>query len=76
MYIGLAGCLFIDNFFLTGFGRSSRPTFDTDAINAERQFITGIEEWRKEVGLGKFIIVGHSFGGFLAASYAIKYPER
>lgn len=61
---------------MLGFGRSSRPTFEKDAIDAERQFITGIEAWREETGLNKFIIVGHSFGGFLAASYAIKYPER
>lgn len=26
--------------------------------------------------LEKFIILGHSMGGFLAASYAIEYPDR
>lgn len=35
-----------------------------------------IEEWRKEMKLKKFIILGHSTGGFLAASYAITHPDR
>ncbi|XP_047741669.1 1-acylglycerol-3-phosphate O-acyltransferase ABHD5-like [Hyalella azteca] len=61
---------------ILGFGRSSRPKFDSDAVKAEKQFITSIESWRKAMGLDKFILLGHSFGGFLAASYAIKYPER
>lgn len=26
--------------------------------------------------LEKFVLLGHSMGGFLAASYAIQYPER
>ena len=26
--------------------------------------------------LEKFILLGHSMGGFLAASYAIQYPQR
>ncbi|KAG0725164.1 Protein ABHD4 [Chionoecetes opilio] len=59
-----------------GFGRSSRPAFTKDPLEAEREFIISIEEWREKVGLEKFILLGHSFGGFLAASYAIKYPER
>ena len=63
-------------FFFKGFGRSSRPTFSSDAKEAETQFVSAVEAWRKEVGLEKFIIVGHSFGGFLAFSYALTYPER
>jgi pimeloyl-ACP methyl ester carboxylesterase len=26
--------------------------------------------------LDKFVLLGHSMGGFLAASYAIQYPKR
>uniref|UniRef100_A0A2P2I194 1-acylglycerol-3-phosphate O-acyltransferase ABHD5 n=1 Tax=Hirondellea gigas TaxID=1518452 RepID=A0A2P2I194_9CRUS len=61
---------------ILGFGRSSRPKFHSDAIHAEKQFISSIEGWREALGLEKFILLGHSFGGFLAASYAIKYPDR
>jgi len=61
---------------ILGFGSSSRPKFSSDPIEAERELLNSIEEWRRAVGLEEFILVGHSFGGFLAASYAIKYPDR
>lgn len=61
---------------IVGFGRSSRPQFTRDPLEAEREFITTIEAWREKMNLEKFILLGHSFGGFLAASYAIKHPER
>ena len=59
-----------------GFGRSSRPKFSSDALEAEREVVASIEEWRKEMKLNRFILLGHSMGGFLATSYAIRYPER
>lgn len=59
-----------------GFGRSSRPTFSKDALQAEKQFVNSVEEWRKEMNIDKMIILGHSMGGFLAASYALSYPDR
>ncbi|XP_054163083.1 (Lyso)-N-acylphosphatidylethanolamine lipase-like isoform X1 [Oppia nitens] len=63
-------------FDLLGFGKSSRPTFDSGET-AEVQMIDSIERWRKHVGLDrKFILLGHSFGAYLAASYTLQYPER
>lgn len=38
--------------------------------------IESVEAWRKEMQLDKIILLGHSFGGYLAAAYAIQYPER
>ncbi|XP_066265223.1 1-acylglycerol-3-phosphate O-acyltransferase ABHD5-like [Branchiostoma lanceolatum] len=63
-------------FDILGLGRSSRHEFSTNADVAEEEFVESIEEWRKSVGVEKFILMGTSFGGFLAASYAIKHPER
>lgn len=63
------------NIFL-GFGRSSRPAFSKKAEEAESQLVRSVEEWRKEMQLDNFVLLGHSMGGFLAASYAIRYPER
>lgn len=61
---------------LLGFGRSTRPHFSNDAMEAEKQMIRAVEEWRREMKLENFILLGHSMGGFLAASYAITYPDR
>ncbi|XP_078688082.1 (Lyso)-N-acylphosphatidylethanolamine lipase-like [Branchiostoma floridae x Branchiostoma belcheri] len=63
-------------FDVLGFGQSSRPKFGTNADAVEEEFVNSIEEWREGVGLEKFILLGHSFGGFLAASYSIKHPDR
>jgi pimeloyl-ACP methyl ester carboxylesterase len=54
----------------------SRPKFSSDPIIAEHQFVDSIEEWRKEMKLEKFILLGHSFGGFLSTAYALKYPQN
>jgi pimeloyl-ACP methyl ester carboxylesterase len=59
-----------------GFGRSSRPAFSFDPAEAESQHVEAIEAWRKRLDLDKFILLGHSMGGFLSSAYALKYPER
>ncbi|XP_018579969.1 protein ABHD4 [Anoplophora glabripennis] len=61
---------------LLGFGRSTRPTFSTDGTEAEQQMVQSLEAWRKQLDIENFILLGHSFGGYLATSYAINYPDR
>lgn len=39
------------------------------------QFVDDIEGLRKSLGFEKVSILGHSWGGFLAMRYAIKYPD-
>lgn len=63
-------------FDVLGFARSSRPKFDDDPEVIEETFVSSIEDTRKELGLEKFILVGHSFGGYLAYAYTIKHPEH
>ena len=63
-------------FDLLGFGQSSRPKFDSAPDVAEEKFVESIENWRKAVNLDKFILMGHSFGGYLGSSYALKYPDK
>ncbi|KAI0502760.1 Alpha/Beta hydrolase protein [Xylaria bambusicola] len=64
-----------------GMGNSKRPPFKITAkdpkektTEAENWFIDSLEEWRKIRKLEKFTIIGHSLGGYLAVSYALKYP--
>ncbi|XP_029835955.2 (Lyso)-N-acylphosphatidylethanolamine lipase isoform X1 [Ixodes scapularis] len=64
------------SFDTLGFGRSSRPRLSSDSLEAEYQFVQSLEEWRAQVGLDRFVLLGHSMGGFLAASYALRFPER
>lgn len=57
-----------------GFGRSSRPGFSRNAERAETKFVESLEEWRKEMEIEEFILLGHSLGGFISTSYTIQYP--
>lgn len=68
---------------LLGFGLSSRPSFpklpcDTkeDIYKIEDWFIDALEKWRQERGINRFVLVGHSFGGYLSCAYARKYNKE
>lgn len=68
---------------MLGMGNSMRPSFRIHAkdpagkiTEAENWFIDALEEWRKIRKLEKFTLLGHSLGGYLAVSYALKYPGR
>lgn len=59
---------------LPGFGKSQEPllAWNTDSyIEWIREFCDNIEDLKKE-----FYLVGHSFGGGLAAKFAVKYNQR
>ena len=60
--------VFVD---LRGSGRST----DIPPYSHE-QWVEDIEEIRKQCNLTKLIILGSSYGGFLAQEYAVKYPEN
>ncbi|KAG5542403.1 hypothetical protein RHGRI_022068 [Rhododendron griersonianum] len=60
-----------------GWGGSSRPDFTCKSTEeTEAWFIDSFEEWRKAKNLSNFILLGHSFGGYVAARYALKHPEH
>ncbi|CAK7903237.1 cardiolipin-specific deacylase 1, mitochondrial [[Candida] anglica] len=68
---------------LLGFGFSSRPTFPNFPSNTKAEvekvedwFIDSLEEWRQNRKLDKFILMGHSFGGYLSCAYALKYNKN
>jgi abhydrolase domain-containing protein 5 len=56
-----------------GWGGSSRPDFTCKSTEeTEAWFIDSFEEWRKAKNLSNFILLGHSFGGYVAAKYALQ----
>lgn len=64
-------------FDILGFGRSSRPNFDTaNNVNAEMKFVESIEDWRIAIDLQeKFFLIGHGFGAYLSALYTLRYGQ-
>ncbi|KAJ4400898.1 hypothetical protein N0V85_005646 [Neurospora sp. IMI 360204] len=68
---------------MLGMGNSARPPFKIHAKDqqgkireAEAWFIDALEEWRQARKIERFTLMGHSLGGYLAVSYALKYPGR
>ena len=61
---------------LPGFARSTRIPFPGDAEAVEATFVSALERWREGVGLERFVLLGHSLGGFLSLSYAMSHPHR
>jgi len=70
-----------------GCGRSTRPidTLDGDFYSNMVQLehtlgigaqVADIERIRRILGEEKLTLIGHSFGGFIAAMYAAEFPER
>ena len=61
---------------LPGFARSTRIPFPEEAEAVEATFVSALERWREGVGLERFVLLGHSLGGFLSLSYAMTHPQR
>jgi proline iminopeptidase len=56
-----------------GSGRSERPWSGAYSISA---MVGDIEALRKQLGVPKLALMGHSFGGALALEYAAAYPRH
>ncbi|CAL5229333.1 g12639 [Coccomyxa viridis] len=62
---------------LLGTGMSGRPRFPAKSReDAEDFFLSSLQRWREAMHMDKMVLVGHSLGGYLAASYALKYPQH
>ena len=58
-----------------GNGKSILKKIDSTTFNVELM-VEDLEELRKEFGIEKINIIGHSWGGLLAMYYGVKYPEN
>ncbi|GAX75111.1 hypothetical protein CEUSTIGMA_g2555.t1 [Chlamydomonas eustigma] len=60
-----------------GTGLSGRPAFVAQGRQASEDFfVESLNNWRIKMGLDKFLLMGHSLGGYLSACYALKYPQH
>lgn len=59
---------------------SDTPDWDNPAIREkylnEDYYVNEIEEVRQKLGLDKFYLTGHSWGGMISMMYARKHPEH
>ncbi len=55
-----------------GNGRSGRPPSETITFE---QLCTDADALREHLGFKEVAVLGHSFGGFVALEYALRYPE-
>ncbi len=61
---------------LPGFALSSRIKFPNKHIDCKDRMVMLVEKWREAMNLERFILLGHSFGGYISANYTIKYKEH
>lgn len=57
-----------------GVGNSDQP--DDASLWTVDRYREEVEQVRKALGLDRFILYGHSWGGLLAIEYALAHPER
>ena len=60
-------------FDLRGMGRSAAPADGDYSLAA---MVSDVDVVADAVGLRRFVIVGHSYGGAVVTAYAAKHPER
>lgn len=56
-----------------GCGRSERPW---DGRYSLEVLVADLEALRQELGVERWVLMGHSFGGTLALEYAVRHPQR
>ncbi len=56
-----------------GQGRSGRGPRETYTLDNN---VEDMEALRQHLGLGKIVVLGASYGGMVALSYAVRYPEN
>ncbi|KAB0677423.1 alpha/beta fold hydrolase [Aureimonas leprariae] len=57
-----------------GCGNSDRP--DDAALWTLPRYLDEVEEVRQGLGLDRFVLYGHSWGGILGIEYALRHPDR
>lgn len=57
-----------------GVGKSTNTPYDNQHMSNEK-YVEDLEALRKHLGYKKIILLGHSYGGYLAMKYSITYTD-
>ena len=61
---------------LLGFGMSDHESFTARTPEeAEAHYVQSLHRFQTALKLDQVVILGHSFGGMIAAAYALRYPQ-
>jgi proline iminopeptidase len=61
--------------YLDSFGRGKSDRAKNASEYTFTRDVEDLEGFRKELGLGKINVLGHSYGGMVALAYALRFPE-
>ena len=62
---------------LLGHGLSSRPAFNGKTREEGETFYTdALQAWVEAEGVEQYVLLGHSFGGYVASCWALAHPQR
>ena len=71
-YGGLAS----EGYRIVSYDQRGNGDSDSGEPYSHAQFIADAEETRKRLDLGRIVVAGGSYGGFLTLEYALRYPEN
>jgi len=52
------------------------PRVDLADAQAVEHLVADLESVRRQLGFERFVLAGHSHGGFIAMAYAVRYPQH
>ncbi|WP_412030424.1 alpha/beta fold hydrolase [Deinococcus yunweiensis] len=64
-----------DAYRLISYDQRGNGDSDAGEPYSHAQFVADLEALRRELGLGKIVVLGGSYGGFLALEYALAHPD-
>lgn len=65
-----------DSYRLISYDQRGNGDSEEQEPYSHEQFVADLETLRQELGLGKFILLGGSYGGYIALEYALRYGEN
>lgn len=65
-----------DEYRLISYDQRGNGESDAGEPYSHEQFVADLEALRGKLALGKIVLLGGSYGGFLALEYALRYPEN